>query len=60
MLTEPMDGFSVIALTGENKLISASGSAIMLRDARAGMRIHASGQPGESQALLASEVHVLP
>ena len=58
-LTEPVEGFDVIALTGESRLFSASGEEILLRDIRAGMKIRASGQPGESQVLLASQVLVL-
>jgi hypothetical protein len=59
-LTEPVDGFGVVALTLESKLLSAGGNGITLRDIRPGMGIRASGLPGESQALLASEVHVFP
>jgi hypothetical protein len=59
-LTEPVDGFTAVALILESRLLSADGIEIALRDIRPGMRIQASGLPGESQALLASEVHVLP
>jgi hypothetical protein len=59
-LTEPVDRFSIVALTLESRLLSAGGNEIALRDIRPGMRIQASGLPGESQALLASEVRVLP
>jgi hypothetical protein len=58
-LTEPVEGFGVIALTEESELLSASGDEILLRDLRAGMRIQASGRPGDSQALLADQVLVL-
>jgi hypothetical protein len=59
MLTEPVEGFTVIALTETSRLVSASGAEIMLRDLHAGVRIQVSGQPGESQALLAEQVLVL-
>jgi len=59
-LAEPVDGFSVVALTPESELLSADGNEIAPRDIQPGMRIEASGVPGESEALLASEVHVLP
>ena len=59
-LAEPVDGFSVVALTVTNTLLSADGNEIALRDIQPGMKIQASGVPGESGALLASEVHVLP
>jgi hypothetical protein len=58
-LSEPVDGFGVIALTAESQLLSASGDEITLRDLRAGMKIQAAGQPGESRALLADQVLVL-
>ena len=59
MLKEPVEGFSVIALTEESELTSTDGSEIALRDIRPGMTIQASGRPGESNALLASQVLVL-
>jgi hypothetical protein len=59
-LAEPVQGFTAIALTETGKLISAGGNEIALQDLRAGMSIRASGVPGESRALLASEVRVLP
>jgi len=59
-LAEPVDGFSVVALTVTSKLLSADGNEIALRDMQLGMRIQASGMPGESGALLASEAHVFP
>jgi hypothetical protein len=58
-LAEPADGFTIIALTEESQLLSASGKEILLRDLRSGMRIQASGQPGEPGALLANQVLVL-
>jgi hypothetical protein len=59
MLKNPVEGFGVIALTEESELISTDGDEITLRDIRSGMTIQASGQPGESDALLASQVLVL-
>jgi hypothetical protein len=58
-LTEPVEGFSIIALTETSRLISTSGAKIMLRDIQAGIRVQASGQPGAAQALLADQVLVL-
>jgi hypothetical protein len=58
-LAEPVDGISVIALMEESELFSASGEEILLRDICAGMRIQASGLPGESGALLATQVRIL-
>jgi hypothetical protein len=58
-LTEPVEGFSVVALTEESELLSANGDEILLRDLGAGMRIQASGQPGASGALIANQVLVL-
>jgi hypothetical protein len=58
-LTEPVEGFGVIALTEESELLSASGDEILLRDLRAGMRIQASGRPGASGVLIANQVLVL-
>jgi hypothetical protein len=58
-LTEPVKEFTVIALTEEGQLLSASGDEILLRDLWAGMRIQASGQPGASGALIANQVLVL-
>jgi hypothetical protein len=59
MLEEPVEDFSVIALTEESALISADGDEITLRDIQPGMTIQAFGQPGESYALLASQVRLL-
>ena len=58
-LTEPVEGFGIIALTEESKLLSACGDETLLRDLRAGMRIQASGQPGASGVLIANQVLVL-
>jgi len=58
-LTEPVGGFGVIALMEESPLLSASGDKVLLRDVRAGMRIQASGRPGASGTLIASQVLVL-
>jgi hypothetical protein len=58
-LTEPVEGFSLVALTEESELLSANGDEILLRDLGAGMRIQASGQPGASGALIANQVLVL-
>jgi hypothetical protein len=58
-LTEPVEGVTVIALTEESELFSASRDEILLRDIQAGMRIQASGQRGEPDVLLAKQVCVL-
>jgi hypothetical protein len=58
-LTEHVEGFAVIALSGESQLLSASGDEILLRDIQPGMRIQASGQPGRSGALIANQVLLL-
>jgi hypothetical protein len=59
MLEKPVEGFDVIALTEESDLVSADGSEITLRDIRPGATIQASGHPGESNALIASQVLLL-
>ena len=58
-LTEPVDGFGVIALTEESKVIPVGGEEIMLRDIRPGKRIQASGRSGASGTLIADRVLVL-
>jgi len=58
MLTEPVEGFSVIALTEESRLVSVDGSEITLHEIHPGMTIQATGQPGQSGALLATLVIV--
>jgi hypothetical protein len=58
-LVESVDGFTVIALTEESQLLSASGGNILLRDIQPGMRIQASGQPGASGSLIVNQVLVL-
>jgi hypothetical protein len=55
-LEEPVDGFSTIALTGESVLLSVDGHEIELRDIQHGMTIKVFGQPGDSGALIASQV----
>jgi hypothetical protein len=59
MLQESVEGFSVVALTEESELVSTGSGDIALRDIRPGMTIQASGEPGESNALLASQVLLL-
>ena len=59
MLTQPVQGFNVVALTQETKLISADGNEITLTEMQRGMNIQASGKPGESNALLADKVLIL-
>jgi hypothetical protein len=58
-LTEPVDGFGVIALMEESKVVSGDGDEIMLRDISPGTRIQASGQSGASGTLIADRVLVL-
>jgi len=58
-LAEPVDGFTVIALTEDSELLSASGHEILLREIQPGMRIQASGRPGASGALITNQVLVL-
>jgi len=58
-LQEPVQGFAAIALTAEATLTAADGSELLLRDLRPGMTVQASGEAGESDALLAREVIVL-
>ena len=59
VLEGPVAGFGIIALTEETELVSADGSEIALRDIQPGVTIQASGQSGESNALIASQVLVL-
>jgi hypothetical protein len=58
-LQEPVAGFGAIALTEASELVSVDQQKITLGDIRPGMRVEASGQPGESHALLASKVRLL-
>jgi hypothetical protein len=58
-LQEPVAGFSALALTEASELVSADQHKITLGDVRPGMRVEASGRPGESHALLASRVRLL-
>jgi hypothetical protein len=58
-LAEAVGPFEVVALTEETKLVSASGGEATLQDVRPEMRIQASGQAGESGALLAEVVLIL-
>jgi len=53
------EGPEVVALTEQTKLVSPSGGEATLQDVRPGMRIQASGQAGESGALLAEVVLIL-
>jgi hypothetical protein len=59
-LAEGVDGFEVVALTKQTKLVSPDGGEATLQDVRPGMRIQASGEAGESGALLADVVLILP
>jgi hypothetical protein len=59
-LQAPVQGFGVVALTEESELFSPDGDEITLRSIEPGVRIEVSGVPGDSAALLASQVRVLP
>lgn len=59
MLTEPVGGFDVIAVTEETRLVSSNGEEIRLQAFRPGATIRASGRPGLARTLLASEVQLL-
>jgi hypothetical protein len=59
-LQEPVESISVIALTEESELASSDGEEITLQDIQPGMTIQASGEPGDSGALLARQVRLLP
>lgn len=59
MLQEPVEGFDAIALTEESEVISMEGARVALRDIPPGMRIEASGELGQSHALLARQVRLL-
>ncbi len=58
-LTEPVEGFSTIALTEESPVVSAEGQEMPLRDIQPGVMIDISGQPGQSGTLIASSVRLL-
>lgn len=60
MLQEPVDGFSVVALTEDSELFSPEGDVITLQNIGPGVRLEAYGVPGDSNALLASRVRLLP
>jgi len=59
MLEEPVDGFSVVALTEDTKLSSLDGSPVELKDFQRGVQIRAIGRPGSSGALLAEQIILL-
>jgi hypothetical protein len=59
LLEREVQGFRVIALTEETELASSGGHPLGLRDMRPGMTVQATGRPGESDALVASQVLVL-
>jgi hypothetical protein len=58
-LAEPVQEFTILALTEECQVLSPSGHQILLRDLQAGSRIQASGQPGAPGVLIATQVCVL-
>ena len=57
-LKDPVEGFSVLALTENCELAASDGEEVELRDIKPGMAVLASGQPGSSDALLTSFVLV--
>jgi len=59
ILKEPVDGFSVIALTEDTKLSSEDGSPVELKDFQHGVQIRAIGKPGSSGTLLAEQIILL-
>ncbi len=59
MLEAPAEGMETIALTEASELSAADGRAITLYDIRPGLMIEASGQAGQSNALIAQHVHLL-
>jgi len=59
MLQEPVEGFSVVALTDETELVSQDGSPVALKEFQHGVQIRAIGKPGSSGALLAEQIVLL-
>jgi len=58
-LVEPVDGFSLVALTGATEIFSADGSEISVGEIRPGMQIQAAGRAGPAETLIASQVRIL-
>ena len=55
-----VDGFSVIAITGETMITTASGSSLELKQIQQGLTIEAAGIPGDNHALIAQTIKVVP
>jgi hypothetical protein len=58
MLKDPVEGIHVLALTENYELTSSNGEELELHNIQPGMTVQATGQPGESDALLTSFVLV--
>jgi ABC-type Fe3+-hydroxamate transport system substrate-binding protein len=59
LLTEPQNGFDTIALTEATTIVLADGTTTDLTAVQPETTIRASGEAGESNALLAEEIVVL-
>jgi len=58
-LEKEVQGFSMIVLTADTRLVTASGSPIELDQIQQGLNIEASGRPGENQTLIADRIQVV-
>ncbi len=57
-LTAPVEGFAVIALTGETRILAADGSQTTLQAIQPGLAIEAAGRSEVPGALIASVIRV--
>lgn len=58
-LEEPVQGFQIVALTADTRILTSDGAPATAQDIQAGTRIQATGQPAQPDALLATEIRIL-
>ena len=59
VLTEAVQGIHVVVLSSDSQLLSAGGQPMPLQELAPGTQIQASGRPGGSEGLLATELRVV-
>lgn len=58
-LEEAVQGFQIVALTADTRILTSDGAPATSQDIEAGTRIQATGQPAQPDALLATEIRIL-
>jgi hypothetical protein len=58
-LSDMVEGYTVVALTAQTRIVDGNGAAIALQEIQPGTQIEASGRPGSSGVLIADWIRLL-